>query len=136
MDLANIDFIKQHEIHFRNVDPTANDARETLLLLMDIQGIADIRALTLDCVQVRYDIRQITLQVIESALVEVGFHLDNSLLSKMKRALFYYTEETQLVNLGYQHNQASSTLDIFVSCYNQRQHGCRDERPEYLRHYS
>lgn len=136
MDPANIDFIKQHEIHFRNVDPSANDARETLLLLMDIQGIADIRALTRDCVQVRYDIRQITLQIIESALSEVGFHLDNSLLNKMKRALLYYTEETQLVNLGYQHNQASSTLDIFVSCYNQRRHGCRDERPEYLRHYS
>lgn len=135
MDAATTDFIKQHEIHFRNVDPEANDARETLRLLMDTQGIADIQALTPDCVQVRYDVRQITLQVIETALSEVGFHLDNSLLIKVKRALFYYTEETQLMNMGYQHDQASSTLDVFVNCYNQREHGCRDERPEYLRRY-
>lgn len=136
MDSMSFDFIKQHEIHFRNVDPAANDARETLLLLIDIHGIEDTCALTPDCIQVRYDIRHVTLQVIETALSEVGFHLDNGLLNKMKRALFYYTEETQLMNLGYQHNQANSTLDIFVSCYNQRQHGCRDKRPEYLRHYS
>jgi len=135
MDPTNLDFIKQHEIHFRNVDPAANDAHETLRLLLEVQGIADICALTQDCIQVRYDIRHITLQDIETALSEVGFHLDNSLPSKMKRALFYYTEETQLMNWGYQHDQASSTLDIFVSCYNQRQHGCRDERPEYMRHY-
>lgn len=135
MDPATFDFIKQHEIHFRNVDPAANDAREALRLLMEVQGIADIRALMPDCIQVRYDIRHVTLQVIETALSEVGFHLDSSLLIKMKRALFYYTEETQLMNWGYQHDQASSTLDIFVSCYNQREHGCRDERPEYLRHY-
>lgn len=135
MDPAYIDFIKQHEIHFRNVDPAANDARDTLALLMDVQGIVEIRALMPDCIQVRYDIRQLTLQTIESALAEVGFHLDNSLLSKVKRALFYYTEETQLMNLGYQNDQASSTLDVFVSCYNQREHGCRDERPEYLRQY-
>ena len=136
MDPSNIDFIKQHEIHFRNVDPAANDARETLRLLMDVQGIADICAMTPDCIRVRYDIRQVTLQVIESALSEVGFHLDNSLLIKMKRALFYYTEETQLMNMGHLHNQASSTLDIFINCYDQREHGCRDDRPPHLRHYS
>jgi hypothetical protein len=135
MEPAYIDFIKQHEIHFRNVDPAANDARDTLGLLMDVQGIVEVRALMPDCIQVRYDIRQLTLQTIESALAEVGFHLDNSLLSKVKRALFYYTEETQLMNWGYQNDQASSTLDVFVSCYNQREHGCRDERPEYLRQY-
>ena len=135
MEPAYIDFIKQHEIHFRNVDPAANDARDTLGLLMDVQGIVEVRALMPDCIQVRYDIRQLTLQTIESALAEVGFHLDNSLLSKVKRALFYYTEETQLMNWGYQNDQASSTLDVFVSCYNQREHGCRDDRPEYLRQY-
>ena len=135
MDPIAIDFIKQHDIHFRNVDPAANDAREALLLLMDTQGIINIQALTPDCIQIRYDLRHISLQIIETALAEVGFHLDNSLLSKMKRALFYYTEETQLMNQGYQHDQASSTLDIFVNYYDQREHGGRDERPEYLRRY-
>ena len=136
MEPMETDCIKTREIHFRNVDPMANDAREALGLLLDARGITQVRALTVDCIQITYDIRQATLHAIETALAEVGFHLDNNLLVKMKRALFYYTEETQLMNLGYQHDQASSTLDIFVSCYHQRAHGCRDERPEYLRHYS
>jgi hypothetical protein len=130
------DFIKQREIHFRSLNPNANDARDAMLLLMEINGIEDIRALTQDCVQVRYDLRTITLEVIETGLQEVGFHLDNNLLFKLKRALFYYTEETQLMNMGQLHDQASSTLDIFINCYHQRQHGCRDERPPHLRHYS
>lgn len=135
MDLLIDDFIKQREIHFRNVDPAANDAQETMLLLVEIVGIENIQAITPSCVHISYDLRHITLQVIETALIEVGFHLDNNLLAKMKRALFYYTEETQLMNQSYLHDQASSTLDVFVSCYNLRVHGCRDERPEYLRHY-
>jgi hypothetical protein len=135
MDSPTTDFIKTREIHFRNVDPAANDAREAMRLLLGAEGIEDIRALSTDCIQVRYDIRQLTLQVLEAALAEVGFHLDNNLLVKLKRALIHYTEETQLLNLGYQHNQASSTLDIFVSCYEHRKHGCRDHRPEHLRRY-
>jgi len=136
MDSLTTDFIKTREIHFCNVKPVSNDAREALRLLLDSPGIEKIRTLNDNCIQISYDIRQVTLQVLEAALVEVGFHLDNSLPIKIKRSLFYYTEETQLMNLGYQHDQASSTLDIFVNCYNQRKHGCRDERPEYLRHYS
>ena len=130
------DFIKQREIHFRSLNPNANDARDAMLLLMEIQGIDDIRALTRDCIQVRYDLRTITLEIIEAGLQEVGFQLDNNLLFKLKRALFYYTEETQLMNLGQLHDQASSTLDVFINCYHQRQHGCRDERPPHLRQYS
>ncbi|MCF6337653.1 MAG: hypothetical protein L3J84_06835 [Gammaproteobacteria bacterium] len=136
MDSLTTNFIKTREIHFSNVDPASNDAREALRLLLDTPSIENVRALNNDCIQVSYDLRQVTLKTLEAALVEVGFHLDNSLLIKMKRSLFYYTEETQLMNLGHQHDQASSTLDIFVNCYHQRKHGCRDRRPEYLRHYS
>ena len=130
------DFLKQREIHFRSLNPEANDARDAMLLLMEIHGIEDISVLTHDCIQIRYDLRFITLEVIESGLQEVGFHLNNSLLFKLKRALFYYTEETQLINLGQSHDKTNSTLDVFISCYNQREHGCRDERPPHLRHYS
>lgn len=136
MDSHNADYIKTREIHFRSVNPVANNARDALRLLLDAPGIRDISALTKDCIQVSYDIRHVTLQTLENALVEVGFHLENSLIIKLKRSLFYYTEDTQLANLGYQHDQASSTLDIFVNCYDQRAHGCRDERPEHWRQYS
>ncbi len=89
MDSLTTDFIKTREIHFRNVDPASGDAREALRLLLDAPGIENIRALNDDCIQISYDIRQVTLQALEAALIEVGFHLDNSLLVKIKRSLFY-----------------------------------------------
>ena len=136
METDFTDCIKQRDIHFRSLNPDSNDAREAILLLMEIEGIEELQAMTNNCIQVSYDIRYITLEVIETGLREVGFHLDNNLIFKLKRALFYYTEETQLMNMGYLQDQASSTLDIFINCYNQRQHGCRDERPPHLRQYS
>ncbi|WP_455198070.1 hypothetical protein [Kaarinaea lacus] len=136
METDFTDCIKQRDIHFRSLNPDSNDAREAMLLLMEIDGIEDLQAMTSTCIQVSYDIRYITLEVIEAGLREVGFHLDNNLIFKLKRALYYYTEETQLMNMGYLHDRTSSTLDIFVSCYHQRQHGCRDERPPHLRQYS
>lgn len=136
MESDYTDCIKQRDIHFRSLDPDSSDAREAILLLMEIEGIEDIRAMTANCIQISYDIRHITLEIIETGLREVGFHLDNNLIFKLKRALYYYTEETQLMNMGHLHNQASSTLDIFINCYNQRQHGCRDDRPPHLRQYS
>jgi hypothetical protein len=74
--------------------------------------------------------------MIESALREIGFYLEDSLVANLKRSLYYYLEETQLINLGHDHSQANSTLDVFINCYQQRQHGCRDGRPAHLRQYS
>jgi hypothetical protein len=136
MESASTDTIKTREIHFRSLNPDTNDALDAMRLLMEIEGIDDIRAVTRNCVQVRYDLNRISLEIIESGLQEVGFHLDNRLLVKLKRALYYYTEETQLMNMGQPHDQNNSTLDVFINCYNQREHGCRDERPSHLRHYS
>ncbi|NOX77153.1 MAG: hypothetical protein GXP17_11215, partial [Gammaproteobacteria bacterium] len=62
------DFIKQREIHFRDHNPEANDAREASRLLLGVKGIEEVRALTPDIIQVRYDLRQVSLQMIESAL--------------------------------------------------------------------
>ena len=50
-------------------------------------------------VGVAYDLHQHSLQELEGALEDKGYHLDNTLMSKMMRALIYYVEETQLHNL-------------------------------------
>lgn len=136
MENLSTDTTKIREIHFRSLNPNSNDALDAMRLLMEIDGIDDIRAVTTDCIQVRYDLQKISLEIIESGLREVGFHLDNRLIVKLKRALYYYTEETQLMNMGQTHDQNSSTQDVFINCYNQREHGCRDERPPHLRYYS
>lgn len=51
------------------------------------------------CLSVRYDLSHHTLEVLENRLVNHGYHLDNSLLQKIKRALIYHSESCLLENL-------------------------------------
>lgn len=116
----------------REHDPAAS----AIALLNDIEGIINASRINPFGIHVTYHLAKITLNDIEDALQEIGFHLDNSVLSKLKRALFYYAEDTQLANLGYDHAESKSTLEIFINRYNKLPHGCRDERPVHFRHYS
>ncbi len=136
MDFDTQELIKQREIGFSDLHPDSNQAQSALLLLSDVEGIENVILFSKQSIGVQYDIRIITLRIIEESLIELGFHLDNSLLAKLKRALFYYTEETQLENMGYSHPDSKSTTEIFINRYAQLKHGCRDERPAYYHHYN
>jgi hypothetical protein len=135
MDPLQEEIIKHREIHFQPDLSDTEVANNAVTLLTGANGILEVRAINCHCIAVTYDIRLITLQVIEEALQEVGLMLDNSLFHKMRRAMVYYMEETQLVNMGCSQDQAKSTLGVFISRYQQRAHGCRDERPDYYHHY-
>jgi hypothetical protein len=136
MEMDVYELVKQREIRFWQLDSAVNPAHEAAQLLHGAPGIELVRNISTDCLFIQYLLTHTSLEVIEDALIGVGFHLDNSLLYKLKRSLIYYAEETQLMNLGQSHDQASSTLDIFINNYEQRQHGCRDQREPYMRHYS
>ena len=136
MAIDNEDLIKRRDILFMSPQQDSDPASAAITLLNDIEGIFEAIRVHQFAINVSYHICQITLCDIEDVLQEVGFHLDNSVMSKLKRALFYYAEDTQLANLGYDHAESKSTLEIFVNRYNQLPHGCRDERPMHLRRYS
>jgi hypothetical protein len=51
------------------------------------------------CLSVRYNLNHHTLEVLENRLVDHGYHLDNSLLQKIRRALIYHCESCLLENL-------------------------------------
>jgi hypothetical protein len=127
--------IKQREIVFSPLHPEPNQARAASLLLVGVDGVEHVDALETTRLLIRYDIRRITLAIIEDALAEIGFHLDNALLLKLKRALYYYTEETERANLGCRECQRKNTRDIFIQHYLNREHGCRDRRPYHWRNY-
>lgn len=135
MDKGAQDTVKHREISFNPLHPDPGQAQSAMLLLSDVAGVINLRLLDDTRLQVSYDIRQISLQIIEGALAEVGFHLDNSLLVKLKRALYHYTEEVQRENIGCPKGESNCTQKVFVNRYQQRPHGCRDERPEYWRKY-
>jgi len=100
-----------------------------------VVGIESVRQASPLAIEVIYDLRRVTLECIECALVELGYHLDNSLLCKLKRALFYYTEDTQRENLAVTQECQVTQQDVFINRYQHLTHGCRDPQPEYWREY-
>lgn len=135
MDPAPEDLTKHREIHFGEPHPERQQAHSAAQMLTDVEGVVKAQPLSFTGLRVIYDIRHITLRDIEDALSEVGFHLDNSLFSKLRRAVWHYADETQRANMGCEYDNSNCTRRVFVNRYNQRQHGCRDERPQHWRRY-
>ena len=129
------ELIKHREIRFCRLHPDPQQAQTVMLLLSGIDGILGVRLAEGECVQVSYDLSRLSIKIIDEALIELGFHLDNSLFSKLMRALYYYAEEAQCANLGSRDSRSHQTLDIFIQRYQHLPHGCRDNRPEYWRRY-
>ena len=126
---------KHRLIHFSDMHPDADQAASAMLLLSDIKGIIKLHHINSTCLSIEFNIYHLNLQVIEDALMTVGYHLDNSLVIKLKRALYYYTEEAQQANLGCTQNCKDFTKRIFINEYSHHEHGCRDDRPEHWREY-
>jgi hypothetical protein len=132
------DWIKYREIGFSEPHPDPHQARSAMLVLSGVEGVIDVSIVqhAPTAIRISYDLTVISLSLVEEFLFELGFHLDNSLLSKLKRALYHFTEENERRNLAISTDQDhNSTRDIFMRNYRCRIHGCRDERPEYWRRY-
>ena len=119
-------FQKIREIQFTQPHEDSNQAQTAMLLLTGIRGLSHCTLLNANKLIIHYDIKEITLEIIETALRETGFHLDNNLLQKLKRALHYY--------LGITRGTKDFT-DAITTQYERRAHGCRDDRPEHWREY-
>ncbi|MDT8386471.1 MAG: hypothetical protein RQ736_03090 [Thiogranum sp.] len=137
MQAQNPDTIKHREIGFTEPHPDPRQADTAVLVLNGVEGIIEVcvHASNRNIICVSYDLNIISLNLIEAFLIEVGFHLDNSLLYKLKRALYYFTEENQRDSLAVTRDQDHNTRDIFMRNYRCKVHGCRDVRPEYWRKY-
>lgn len=131
------DPVKTREIGFHNPHPDPQQALSAVLALSGIDGILNVSALASpqETIQITYDLNHVSLMLIEALLTELGFHLDNSLLAKLKRALYNYTEQNELENLAANDGQDHTTRDVFMQNYCGKLHGCRDERPDYWRKY-
>lgn len=135
MDIAEADRIKHRQINFRDLHPDRNDALTAARFLKDVPGVLHAAPESPILLDLTYDIRLTCLEEIESALNELGLHLDNGLLYRMKRALHYYTEETLRENHGIKRSDSQCTKLVFAKRYESIEHGCRDQRPEHWRRY-
>lgn len=125
------DIIKDREIRFTRSLTKADQAEKAVRLLNGITGIETAIPARPNILQVRYDIRKITLQMLESALTDVGFTIHDNLAICVKRELIAYCEDAMRSNLGIETDQqASLTLSK-----NSAHHDSLDPRPDNWRNY-
>ncbi|MBK7414191.1 MAG: hypothetical protein IPJ38_02765 [Dechloromonas sp.] len=87
-------------------------------------------------VGVSYELTDHTLRELDEHLVEKGFHLDNTLMTKLTRALIYYVEETQLPSIGAPERRLKrSSQEAYGKAWEQHPHGDHDETPPEWREY-
>lgn len=135
MSTENEPIVKRRGICFQTPHPDPRQALTAARLLADVEGVMDLAVVADDCLEIAYELRHHTLQSIEALLSELGFHLDNSLMANLRRALYHYTEETERANCGCAAGRTTRTRDIFVNRYQHLPHGCRDCRPDFWRQY-
>jgi hypothetical protein len=135
MDNQGDSLQRQREIAFCSLHPDDDQARSAADFLIAIDGVERVDVIDTVNLVVRYHLLVICLADIEGLLELRGFHLDNRLMYKIRRALFHYTEETQRANLGCAKGDANCTQKVFANRYRKREHGCQDDRPEHWRRY-
>ncbi len=111
-----------------------HQAEAALALLDGMQGMRVEAGRHPNSIVVHYDVCAYTLEKLESALLAQGFHLDNALLQKLRRALIYFCERNQRDNLSVPPSQQKSAKP-FVEAFQHHPHGDQDDTPEEWRTY-
>lgn len=132
---VNDSLIKRREVAFCTLHPDRQQAHSAAAALENVLGVRQLEVPSDALLRVEYHLLEITLADIENLLEARGFHLDNRLIVKLRRALYHYTEETQRANLGCAKGESNCTQKVFATSYKRRDHGCRDERPDHWRRY-
>ena len=126
------DLEKIREIVFHALP--AGQAERALVLLEGLDGLVVTVGPDGSRLLVRYHICEYTLEGLETALASQGFHLDNSLLSKLRRALAYFSESVQRRNVEADAPDIKSQ-QAFITVYERHLHGDCDDTPEEWRGY-
>lgn len=112
----------------------SGQAKEAFILLQDLPHLTVLSAVGDTGLLLQYELPFYTLEKIESALLDQGFHLDNALFIKLKRSLIHYIESVQCQNLS-QPEQSERSRRIFAQVYEHHPHGDHDATPPELREY-
>ena len=129
------EYVRTREVRFRGPHREPDQARAAALLLAGREGVLEARPITPECLQVTYDLRATCLEALERLVADHGLHLDGSLLTRLKRALWYYSDEAARAALGSERGRGNCTDRVFAAQYRRHRHGCRDSRPEHWRRY-
>jgi len=124
---------KEREIRFAAFP--SNQVGQALQSLRKLKGLVVTEGDRPRALVVRYSVLDYSLEMLEDALRDAGFHLDNTLYSKLVRALVYFCEETQRHNLESPERLIKKSNEVYVTVYDQHPHGDHDDTPMELRDY-
>lgn len=88
-----------------------------------------------DSLLLTYDLAHYCLKQLELALEEQGFVLDDSLISRLKRSLTHFCEETRRRNAASPQRLIKQSNQVYVKAWEHHPHGDHDETPPELREY-
>lgn len=132
--MTSTDLKKHREILFAKFPPgQVPEAADDLKRMNEVEVAPQTEK---RAIGVSYELQQHTLEELENHLEDKGFHLDNTLLSKLTRALIHYVEDTQLHNLGAPEKRLKrSATEAYVKAWEQHPHGDHDDTPPEWREY-
>ena len=127
------DITKDREICFSYSQTGADPAEKAVQLLVGLVGIELATSTRSNVLRVRYDVREITLQMLESALCDVGFALHDSMTIRIKREVIAYCEGALRSSLGIETDKQQQSLSLAKPA---SYHNNLDPRPDHWRNYS
>lgn len=136
----SLQIIKHRDIYFCSLHVNPNQAHSAVFIINDLHGVLLSHALDQHHIKITYDLNRITLEEIEDILRYEGFHLNNSILAKIKRSIVFYCEEASRENSKNErlieevHDKHTSDV-IYLRPRKKKLCDCRDHRPESWRHY-
>ncbi len=132
--MPSSDLYKKREILFAKFPPgQAPEAADDLRRMDELEVETQYDKRLID---VAYDLRQHTLRELDEHLVDKGYHLDNTLMTKLTRALIYYVEDTQLHNIGAPEKLIKpSAQEAYIKAWEHHPHGDHDDTPVEWREY-
>jgi hypothetical protein len=122
---------KHREIRFAKLP--SDQVERARALLERVPGLELATGLLPNSISVWYEVEDHTMQDLEAALRHEGFHLENSLIAKLIRALVYYSEETQLRNMHGPQRLLKNSHEIYSKAWEHHPHGDHDDTPPELR---
>lgn len=125
------DVDKLREIVFHPLPP--GQLERALTLLGGLPGLR-VEQIGPKALQVFYRITEYSLEELETLLADRGFHVESTLLIRVKRALVYYCEHVQRENLHKPEVQTKK-YKPHMEAWEKHPHGDHDETPTEWRQY-
>ena len=93
-----IEKLKQRSIRLTGPQQGPVSTESAVALLRDVRGVLRVRVTGPDRLIVSYNVREITMQIIEALLTEFGYRLHTGFFCRLMRGFCYYIEDIECSN--------------------------------------